>query len=119
MAVLKKPSKLLYSVSKPTPVLKLPSSEELFLSALLPIAVLPSPNALVRSALKPTAVLSLAIAFNSASSPRTVLLLVKQPCWQVARASGASGKQANASEMSSKASGQYERFIEYVNGRVV
>src|SRR5882724_2117557 len=55
----------------------------------------------------------------SASSPRTVLSFVKQPCWQVAPASGEAAKQASASGMSSKVSGQDERFPERFNGMVV
>src|SRR6266478_2472050 len=55
----------------------------------------------------------------SASSPKTVFEFVKQPCWQVAPASGGAAKQAKASGMSNKARGQDARFIECFDGRVV
>ena len=55
----------------------------------------------------------------SASSPKTVFEFVKQPCWQVAPASGEAAKQARASGMSSKVSVQDERFPERFNGRIV
>jgi len=54
----------------------------------------------------------------SASSPRTVLLLVKQPSWQVARACGASAKQASRNGMR-RNEPKSERFIELFSGRVV
>ena len=42
------------------------------------------------------------VLFTSASSPRTVFSLVKQPCWQTARACGESAKQRSARPKESK-----------------
>src|SRR5207249_9433338 len=67
----------------------------------------------------PIAVLKTPVLFTSASSPSTVLLLVKQPSWQPARACGASAKEASTDRMSSKATWQDERFLKFFNGRVV
>ena len=86
----------------------------------IPVAVLLKPVVLLRSALKPTAVLlSPVVLFKSASSPKTVFSFVKQPCWQVARACGKSAKQASTSGMTSKTSGQDERFIGLFDATVV
>src|SRR5438445_3105976 len=55
----------------------------------------------------------------SASSPRNVLpVLVSHPSWQVARASGESVKQATTNGMRKKAR-KGERFVKFLNGRVV
>src|SRR5215211_4733011 len=55
----------------------------------------------------------------SASSPRTVLPLLKQPSWQVPRACGESTKQDRANGMSSKTSRKGAGFIQCFSGRVV
>src|SRR5262249_53123731 len=56
--------------------------------------------------------------FTSASSPRTVLLSVKQPSRQVASACGASANQASASGMSSRARGTGDRLIDFLVSEV-
>ena len=58
------------------------------------------------------------VRLKSASSPRTVFWFVKQPCWQVARACGASAKQVSTNGMRRNAR-KGERFIKFFNGRVV
>src|SRR6266852_2880657 len=87
-------------------------------SASYPLAVLSLPVVLLKSASKPTAVLLRPVLFKSASSPRTVFWFVKQPSWQTARAAGESAKQASTNGMRSNAR-KGERFIEFLNGRVV
>src|SRR5438105_10514929 len=61
------------------------------------MAVFQLPVVLKYSALKPMAVLEMPVLFKSASSPKTVLSLVKQPSWQVAHACAESAKQAEES----------------------
>src|SRR5437879_11427669 len=69
------------------------------------------------SALKPVAVFSLPVVlFKSSSSPKTVLSLVKQPSWQVARACGESAKQASTSGMRT---GRIVVFLDLVSGFMV
>ena len=76
------------------------------------------PVVLFMRASKPVAVLLLPVVFKSASSPRTVLLFVKQPSRQVARASGESAKQASTKGMRKNAR-IGEQLIEFVSGRLV
>ena len=59
------------------------------------------------------------VLFKRASSPKTVLLPVKQPSWQVARACGESAKQASMNGTSSKARRKAECLIEFGAIRVV
>ena len=83
------------------------------------MAVFQLPVVLKYSALKPMAVLEMPVLFRSASSPRTVLLLVKQPSWQTARAVVESAKQARASGMRRRASRKGDRAIDFLKRRVV
>src|SRR5437773_3947894 len=80
------------------------------------MAVFQLPVVLKYSALKPMAVLEMPVLFKSASSPRTVLLFVKQPSWQTARACDESAKQASG--MSRNASRRCDRFTEIFDCRV-
>ena len=57
------------------------------------------------------------VLLMSASSPRTVFWLVKQPCWQVARACGESANQASG--MRRNASRKGDRFIEFLVSEVL
>ena len=118
VAVLPLPVVLKSSAPTPTAVLSWPVV--LDKSASTPVAVFQLALRLFLSASEPTAVLLTPEWFKSASSPRKVFALtVSQPSWQTARAIGESPKQARASGMSSKASGQDSRFIECFNERVV
>jgi hypothetical protein len=82
------------------------------------VAVLEKPVELLKRANQPMAVLPSPMLFKSASSPRTVLSLFKQPSWQTARACGESAKQANTNRMRRNAR-KGARFIEFFNGKVV
>ena len=85
----------------PTAILLLPVV--LLESARAPMAVLKLPVVLFKSVSKPMAVLSRPLALLiSALSPRTVLLLGRQPCWQVALAIGEKAKQARAGGMNNR-----------------
>src|SRR5881394_2139870 len=64
------------------------------------------------------AVLNEPVLFRSASSPRTVLLFVKQPSWQVARACGESANNARASAVRNKPYRKGDRFIEFLVSEV-
>ena len=78
-----------------------------------------TPVVLLKSAVKPMAVLKRPVVLEmSASSPRTVLKLVKQPSWQTARACGESAKQPSTNGMRRNAR-KGERFVKSLNGRVV
>src|SRR5262249_18271700 len=74
-------------------------------SAPEPVAVFSKPVVLVTSAKAPVAVLVLPVVLlMSALSPRKVLPLVRsQPCWQTARACGASASHPRASANSANA----------------
>src|ERR1043166_5636854 len=118
VAVLSLPVVFNWRASKPLAVLLLPVV--LLRSAPAPLAVFSTPLVLNWSALKPVAVLKEPLLLPSASSPKKVLPPVaEQPSRQAARAAGARPKQARASGMSSKPSGQCERFTECCNWRVV
>src|SRR5439155_25919766 len=99
----------------------LPEADVLLNRAEWPQAVLLLPVVLPKSAKAPLAVFRLPSALlTRASSPRNVFPNVKsQPSRQSACALGESAKQARASGMSSKASGQAKWFMECFNGRVV
>ena len=62
----------------------------------------------------PMAVLPKPVLFKSASSPRTVFALVKQPSRQAARAAGESTKQARMRAMRKNRIATSGRFIEFV-----
>src|SRR6266496_562801 len=85
------------------------------------MAVLLWPNVFDESAKEPMAVLPMpmSVLFMSASSPRTVFSLVKQPSWQTARIWGDNAKQASTSGMRNKPRRKGERFIRFLNWRVV
>src|SRR6266436_565266 len=77
------------------------------------------PDVRLSSALKPIAVLSSPVVlFKSASSPRTVLSLVKQPSWQVARACGESAKQTSTNVMR-RNSLKGKQLFEFLSAKVV
>ncbi|PYL05628.1 MAG: hypothetical protein DME34_10975, partial [Verrucomicrobia bacterium] len=78
------------------------------------------PVVLPKSALAPMAVFALPVVlFRSTLSPRDVLSLLRlQPSWQTARASGESPNQASMNGMRRNAR-KGERFIKFLNGRVV
>src|SRR5437667_2747380 len=64
------------------------------------------------------AVLNEPVLFRSASSPRTVLLFVKQPSWQVARTCGQSAQQASASAVKNKPYRKGDRLVEFLVSEV-
>src|SRR5438552_15435272 len=65
------------------------------------------------------AVLNEPVLFRSASSPRTVLLFVKQPSWQVARACGQSAQQASAIAVKNKPYRKGDRLSEFLVSEVL
>ena len=88
----------------------------LLVSALKPVAVLSVPVVLLNSAEAPVAVLKLPVVLlTSALSPRTVLLFVKQPSWQTARAVGeSSNDNASVKAMRTKPRRHSRRFIGFL-----
>src|SRR5262249_7313697 len=112
VAVLLLPVVLLESAEVPLAVLPLPVV--LLKSTEVPLAVFAKPVVLLTSARSPIAVLSEPVLFTSASSPRTVLLFVKQPCWQTARACGASANHATMKAVRKKPFRRGDRLIEFL-----
>ena len=78
------------------------------------MAVLLLPVVLLRSASKPIAVLAPPVVFESASSPRTVFSLVKQPSWQTAWAGGDSVKQVSVSASGIVANEMFRFFMDLI-----